>query len=193
MAISSTAPFLLEQTLLRSWIHKARAGDQAAFERILAAHERIVLRTAQRLLANSEDAKDAAQEVFLRLHRKLGRFREEGEFVPWLYRMTVNICLDWKRRSKRAISIDQTLESADWSLNPEQALRAAQERALIVDALRRLPERERLAIVLRDLEGRSTGEVAGILGSAEATVRSQISTGRAKIRKYLFERIGGEK
>lgn len=102
---------------------------------------------------------------------------------------TVNICLDSKRRSRRSIPIEQSREQTDGSLNPEQAMRAAQERSLVIDALRRLPERERLAIVLRDVEGRSTAEVAAALGSSETTVRSQISTGRAKIRKYVLERI----
>ncbi len=189
MAVSFAAHFLLEQTLLRDWIDRAKTGDQAAFERILAVHERMVLRTAQRLLMNAEDAKDAAQEVFLRLHRNLSRFREDSEFVPWLYRITVNICLDSKRRAKRSFSIERTAAATGQALDPEQALRAAQERALVMDALRGLPERERLAIVLRDLEERPTAEVAAILGSSETTVRSQISTGRAKIRKYVLERI----
>jgi RNA polymerase sigma-70 factor (ECF subfamily) len=204
MATPFTAYFMLEQTLgtrttvgetpvrsmLHHWIEKAKTGDQAAFEKILILHERMVLATAQRLLPDAEDAKDAAQEVFLRLHRHLGRFRDDKDFIPWLYRMTVNICLDWKRRSRRSVPIDQIQEAADTSLDPEEALRAAQERALLIAALRRLPSRERLAIALRDLEGRSTAEVAGILGSSEGTVRSQISTGRAKIRRFVLERLG---
>jgi RNA polymerase sigma-70 factor, ECF subfamily len=190
MAVPFTAHLMPEQTLFREWIEKAKTGDQAAFERILILHERMVLRTTQRLLLNVEDAKDAAQEVFLRLHRHLGRFHDDKDFIPWLYRMTVNICLDWKRRSKDGISIEQILEAADASLDPEQALRLTQERALLVAALRRLPERERLAILLRDLEGHSTAKVAGILGSSEGTVRSQISTGRAKIRKFILEQLG---
>lgn len=178
------------RSMLRQWIEKAKTGDQAAFERILILHERMVLQTAQRLLLNVEDAKDAAQEVFLRLHRHLGRFHDDKDFIPWLYRMTVNICLDSKRRSKDNVSIEQTREVTDASLDPEQALRVAQERALLIAALCRLPGRERLAIVLRDLEGHSTAEVAGILGSSEGTVRSQISTGRAKIRKFVLEQLG---
>ena len=70
-------PIRLEQTLLRHWIERARESDANAFERILRLHERMVLRTAQRVLLNEEDAKDVAQEVFLKLHRHLGSFREE--------------------------------------------------------------------------------------------------------------------
>jgi|SRR5579875_341055 len=187
----------LEQSLLRHWIEKAKAGDEEAFERILLAHERMVLRTAQRLLLDTEDAKDAAQEVFLKLHRKLGRFREDGDLGPWLYRMTVNVCLDSKRRGRAGMGIDETAEPRDTALGPEEALRAAQERQLLMTALRQLPERERAAIVLRDLEGCSTAEAADILGSSEGTVRSQISSARVKIKKFVAERLkrpgaGGE-
>jgi RNA polymerase sigma-70 factor (ECF subfamily) len=190
MAVPFTADFTLERTLLRHWIEKAKSGDAAAFERIFVLHERMVLRTAQRLLMNIEDAKDAAQEVFLRLHRNLPRIREDKDLAPWLYRMTVNICLDAKRRSKPNVPIDQTREACDLSLDPEQALRRGQERALLTAALHLLGDRERAAIVLRDLEGCSTAAVAEILGSSEGTVRSQISTGRAKIRKFVLERLG---
>ena len=181
---------MLEESPLRHWISKAKAGDAAAFERIMLLHERMVLRTAQRLLLNSEDAKDAAQEVFLRLHKNLGRFREDKDLAPWLYRMTVNVCLDSRRRSRRGVPIEQEVEPRDPARDPEQAFRAAQERALVTAALRQLPARERAAIVLRDLEGCSTAEAADILGSSEGTVRSQISTARTKIRNFVAERLG---
>lgn len=189
MAVPFTADFLLERTLHRRLIEKAKRGDAAAFELIVLQHERMVLRTAQRLLLDGEAAKDAAQDVFLRLHRNLARFREDKELVPWLYRMTVNICLDERRRARPAVSIDQAPEPCDLALDPEQAVRAAEERALLTEALRQLPARERAAIVLRDLEGRSTAETADILGSSEGTVRSQISTGRVKIRNFVRQRL----
>jgi len=184
-----TGAFMLEQSLLRHWIEKARAGDAAAFERIMRLHERMVLRTAQRLLMNTEDAKDAAQEVFLKMHKNLGRFREDQYLAPWLYRMTVNVCLDSKRRAKACVPMEQAAEPRDSARGPEEALSATQERDLIKAALRQLPERERAAIVLRDLEGCSTAETAGILGSSEGTVRSQISTARVKIRKFVAAQL----
>jgi RNA polymerase sigma-70 factor (ECF subfamily) len=183
------AHFMLEQSLLREWIKKAKAGDLDAFERILILHERMVLRFAQRLLGNTEDAKDAAQEVFIRLHGRLGQFREEGEFSPWLYRMTVNVCHDIRRRRKSSVPIDEQLQILDRAPDPEQAITAAQQRGLIVTALEMLSEHERAAIVLRDMEGCATAEVAEILGSSETTVRSQISTGRAKMRNFIMKKL----
>lgn len=190
MAVPWIGYFMLEQGLLRQLIKEAKSGDVAAFERIVLVHERMVLRLAQRLLLNTEDAKDAAQEVFIRLHRNLNRFQEEKDFGPWLYRMTVNICHDCRRRSPGALSTDLVMEVPDRALDPEQSALLAQQRQLILAALEGLPEREREAVVLRDLEGCSTSEVAAILRSSEATVRSQISTARVKIKKFVMGRPG---
>jgi RNA polymerase sigma-70 factor, ECF subfamily len=190
MAVPLAGAFMLEQSLLRHWIQKARAGDAAAFERIMLLHERMVLRTAQRLLMNSEDAKDAAQEVFLKMHKNLGRFRDNKDLGPWLYRMTVNVCLDSKRRRKAGVPLEEAAEPWDSAPDPEEALSAAQDRTLVNAALRRLPERERAAIVLRDLEGWSTAETADILGSSEGTIRSQISTARTKIKRFIAGQLG---
>ncbi len=162
-------------------------------ERIVILHERLVLRVAQRLLLNPEDAKDAAQEVFLRLHRTLGRFDEEKDLGPWLYRLTVNACRDLWRRSKPNSPIDVARHAPDASPDPEALAVAAQQYRVVLAALGQLSHREREVIVLRDLERRSTGEVARILGSSEGTIRSQLSTGRVKIKNYVTARLGGQK
>jgi RNA polymerase sigma-70 factor (ECF subfamily) len=182
------AHFMLEQDLLREWIKRAKAGDPDAFEYILLRQERMVLRFAERLLGNTEDAKDAAQEVFVRLLRNLGRFREESEFGPWLYRITANVCQDMRRRRKPAVPADE-VEIFDPAPSPEQKLTAAQNHTLLMSALETLSSRERAAIVLRDMEGCTTAEVARILGSSETTVRSQLSTGRVKIRNFLMKKL----
>lgn len=189
MAVPWMAHFMLEQSLLREWIKKAKAGDLDAFERILILHERPVLRFAQRLLGNGEDAKDAAQEVFIRLHGHLSRFREDSEVSPWLYRVTVNVCHDIRRRRKQTSPVNAGLEVLDPAQDPEQPLTAVQERAMLIAALGTLTERERAAIVLRDMEGFTTAEVAWILGSSETTVRSQISTGRVKLRNFIAKAL----
>jgi RNA polymerase sigma-70 factor (ECF subfamily) len=179
----------MEQNLVRRLVKDAKAGDAASFERIVILHERLVLRVAQRLLLNLEDARDAAQEVFLRLHRTLGRFDEEKDLGPWLYRLTINICRDHLRCSKRNVPIETAHDCQDSAPDPEESAAAMQEYRLVLAALGQLSPREREAVVLRDLEGRTTVEVAGILGSSEATVRSQLSTGRVKIRNYLAARL----
>jgi RNA polymerase sigma-70 factor (ECF subfamily) len=177
-----------ETNLLRELIKEAKAGDLQAFERIVILNQALVLRVAQRLLLNGEDAKDAAQEVFMRLHRNLGRFQQEQDFGPWLYRMTVNMCHDIRRRRQPEVSLDGVMEALDLSPSAEEATIVRQQRELVVGALRHLSDREREVIVLRDFEGLSTAEVAEITNSSEATIRSQISMGRVKIRKYIATR-----
>lgn len=179
-----------DTNLLRELIVEAKAGNTSSFERIVVLHQNLVLRVAQRLLLNNEDAKDAAQEVFLRLHRSLGRFKEEQEFAPWLYRITVNICQDIRRRRKQEIALVATVEIPDRSPSSEASILLRQQQELVLAALAKLSDREREVVVLRDLEGLSTAEVANVTGSLETTVRSQISMARVKIRNYLATRLG---
>jgi len=160
----------------------AQAGDLAAFERLMRQHERMVLATAWRLLGNREDAKDAAQEVFLRLYRNLKKVEAAENFAGWLYRVTVNVCHDQQRR--RPITVELTdLPAA--SAGPHQEMAEAERRRVLELSLRMLPEKERAALVLRDLEGLSTSQVARALGSSEATVRSQISKARVKVKDFV--------
>lgn len=192
MAFPSLDPRAPGQDQLRELIREAKRGRTAAFERLVILHEKAVLRFAQRLLLNREAARDAAQEVFLRLYRKIKSIDEGRELWPWLYRTTSNVCFDMLRRARNELSIDLVVEPQVISHNPEEAARVAQQQHLIVEALGGLSPRERQAIVLRDLEGLSTSEVAELLGSSETTVRSQISTGRVKLKSFLLTRMGGQ-
>ncbi|HKA18346.1 MAG TPA: RNA polymerase sigma factor [Blastocatellia bacterium] len=183
---NSVAPSL---TLL---IERAKAGEPAAFEQLVDHHQRKVLSTAWRMLGNREDARDAAQEVFLRVHKYLKSFRTDQEFAAWLYRIVVNVCRDHARKhgyrhqfasfesERDAGAFEELVSNEDVETN---AIRS-QERALVAQALATLSNKERAALVLRDLEGLSTKEVAQALGSTQTTVRTQISSARAKIKLY---------
>ena len=162
---------------------RERAGGRV-FEELVAAHERMVLRTAYRLLGRMEDAQDAAQEVFLRLFRNLGRM--EGDPKAWLYRVTVNVCNDHHRRRMPVAELDE--HRADPAPDPERAVTLDERKRLLMDGLATLRERERTCVVLRDIEGLSTAETAAILGVEEGTVRSHISTARVKLAKYVRSR-----
>jgi RNA polymerase sigma-70 factor (ECF subfamily) len=164
-------------------LERAIAGDVSAFEQILLRYERRVLSVAWRLLGKQEDAQDAAQEVFLRAFRYLHRFDRRRPFEPWLIKMTVNVCHDVgrKRHGYEVLDPDFLRSTSD----PHSDLHSEEQKQILRRALQELPEKERAAIVLRDIEGLSTAEVAEILGSSEPTVRSQISNARLKIRKML--------
>lgn len=150
----------------------------------MAAHERMVVGTAYRLLGRMEDAQDAAQEVFLRLFKNLDRIA--GDPKPWLYRVTVNICNDHYRRRTPVMEPNQ--RQADPAPNPERVMAMDERKKLLMEGLQVLAERERAAVVLRDVEGLSTRQVAEILGVEEVTVRSQISVARVKLAMYVRDR-----
>lgn len=164
----------------------AKAGDIAAFERIVLHHERLVFLTALRLLGRTEDAQDAAQEVFLRLYKHLGRFDEIRGFRPWLYRVTVNVCRDVYRQRRRAtmLSLDDAAQAASPLSDPQAAATDAEQRQVIAAGLATLTPKERAVLVLRDIQGLPTREVARALGTTQATVRSQAATARLKIRRF---------
>lgn len=175
-------------------VRRARAGDGEAFDALMRQHERMVLRTALRLLGRLEMAQDAAQEVFLRMHKYLARFDDEREIGPWLYRMVVNVCHDARRKSgsARSVPIEDIEEPAAThaaAAEIEADMDRTRRRELVARALDTLPQKERAALVLRDIEGLPTSEVARILGSSEGTVRSQISTGRVKVKSFVEEHL----
>jgi len=153
----------------------------AFFDRLVRLHERMVLGVAYRLLGRMEDAQDAAQEVFLKLFQKHRQI--EGDPTPWLYRVTVNVCNDWYRKRTAVAEPDEN--AADPSADALQTITLEERKRLLRDGLLTLGERERAAIVLRDIEGLSTQQVARILGIEEVTVRSQISVARVKLAKYV--------
>jgi RNA polymerase sigma-70 factor (ECF subfamily) len=158
----------------------------AAFDRLMRRYERSVLMTALRFLnGNVADAQDAAQTVFLRLHRSLGQFRSDASFPAWLYRITVNVCHDMNRQLRRRAEVDLAGIACTLPAGAADTTEGDGRRMEAVRAgLARLGEKERAAIVLRDIEGLDTAQVASILGSSEATVRSQISVGRRKLRRF---------
>lgn len=158
----------------------AKAGDRGAFELLMRRYERLVLATALRLLDNPADAQDASQEVFLKLYRGLSQITS-ANIAGWLYRVTVNVCHDMRRRAATA-SEDALAVAND---DPQRDLLEAERRDLVLRSLRRLSGRERQAVVLRDLEGLSTAEVARAMGTAEATVRSHIAQARLKMKEFL--------
>jgi RNA polymerase sigma-70 factor (ECF subfamily) len=153
---------------------------------IVEEHGRLVLKTAYRILKNWEDAQDAAQEVFLRIHRSDAGFDESRELGPWLYRITVNVALDQYRRKRPNVAIEGGFEAEDANPGPEESALLEQQRGILHAAIEQLPRQQRAAILLREIEGLSTDEVARQLGSTAATVRSQVSLGKARLRRILL-------
>ena len=186
------------QTVLTHLLERAVAGDTAAFEQIMIHSQQRVTSVSWRLLGNEADVRDASQEVFLRVFKYLHKFNQDQDFFAWIYTITVNVCRDISRKRRqhedRFTGYPEDSEQGQLapmvaSDNAESALIQNQQRELIARALDTLPEKERATIVLRDMEGLSTEEVARIMKSTATTVRSQISSGRKKIKAYCDQQL----
>ena len=162
---------------------RARGKDVPDFEELLRRYGRQVIMTALRILGNRADAEDASQEVFLRLHKYWRRFDPARAIEPWLYRMAVNAALDL-RRKRRELPLEPMADLVGRE-DSGLAVDRADQRDRMRRALQELPEKMRAAVVLRDIEGLTTKQVAEILGSTETTVRSQISVARLRLREIM--------
>lgn len=183
---------------------RAAAGDDRAFEAIVARYQGRVFRLACRLTSET-DAPDVLQETFLQVYRHLPSFRAESRLGTWLYRIATNAALMLRRTQARrpAEPLDSFLPRFDdQGLHVETpaqlqiASRADEliDRELLAgrarDAIERLPELYRDAFVLRDLEEMPTAEVAQILGVEPATVRQRVHRARLMLRGYLTDLVG---
>jgi RNA polymerase sigma-70 factor (ECF subfamily) len=181
------------QTSLTRLIERAASGETAAFEQLMIHSQQRVMAMTWRMLGNEADARDASQEVFLRVYKYLGRFRQDQDFFAWLYTITVNVCRDIAKKRQhhgdRVVSLTAGTGEGAFAVPAEQegaeeAFLHTQRRELILRAMATLPDKERASIVLRDVEGLTTDEVARIMKSSSTTVRSQISSARRKIKIY---------
>ncbi len=181
-----------EDTAVELEVRRLQAGDMVAFKHLMQRHEPLVFRIGLRMLGNREDAMDAAQEVFLRLYRFREKLDPQRALKPWLYSMTLNVCRDAARKRSRWTKIPLPI-SASVENPAARRMDAALESQIVEEALMLLTERERAAVVLRDIEGLSTKEVAQTMCIREFTVRSLISRGRVKLRRYRDKKLENDR
>jgi len=176
-------------------VEEARRGDQAAFGELVVRYERRVVRVIAQFVRDIELSQDLAQETFLRAYQRLDQFDPARRFGPWLFRIGVNLTLDYLRKRKRRgwwhlftdASADRTPDPA--TDDPRQALDQRQE---VEAVLERIPEKYRTVLVLRDLENFSTSEIAAILNRKEATIRWRLSEARQRFRDLWVRRRDGK-
>jgi RNA polymerase sigma-70 factor (ECF subfamily) len=154
-----------------------------SFEQVFRQRETEILRAAYRIVGNWADAEDVAQETFIRLHKHGVGFPNDMALRSWLYRVAVNLCLDRKRVQRRFEEVPEALAAAGTSA--EAGVIREQQKQAVMTALAALPPKERAAVVLREIEGLSTAEVAAILGSSDVTVRSQVAKAIGKLRSLV--------
>jgi RNA polymerase sigma-70 factor, ECF subfamily len=161
-------------------ISRFKNGDLSAFEEFVRKNEDRIYNICRYMLRDASDAQDAAQDTFLKAYKGLKDFRPDAALSTWLYRIAVNTCLDHRKKFRHdplhgeEVSVD--LPSPDPS--PEGSYHAKRNTEDLRAALRKLPEKLRSAIVLREIEGLSYDEIASVLDISIGTVKSRIARAR---------------
>jgi RNA polymerase sigma-70 factor (ECF subfamily) len=169
---------------LSNLIQRSMAGDQSAFGEIFEQYKNLVYKTAYLMLDNPHEAEDALQEIFVKVYRSLGTYQpSKATFSTWLYRITVNHCLNQKRKPSFAT---ETLEDSRLASQPPHTLEDhfADEQA-IQQALNRLSAKLRAVIVLRYYHDLAYAEIAQILEIPLGTVQSRLNQGMKQIQHAL--------
>ncbi len=160
----------------------------AADETSITVHSRRMFRLIYRIVGNVADAQDLTQEAILKALTRDSQLKDDRKAVQWLNRIAVNTALDFVRKRGRVSFTNLVDPPPAKEENPEQRAMRAQAHDWIETGLQRLSDRERAALILRDVEGMPAAEVARAMGCSTATVRSHIANARIKFRKYREER-----
>lgn len=180
-------------------VERARGGDHDAFRVLVERYQDRVYRLARRILRDDEWARDAAQEAFLKVYRALRDFEGRSGFYTWLYRVTVNLCLDMRRRDRSSLHVewdeeraaksesDGSMDTSAPTAGPLQALERAELRQRMAEAIGALPEDARQTLLLREVDGMSYVEIAQTLQIPKGTVMSRLYHARRKVKQALLD------
>ena len=182
-AVTPSAP--LAPLVDPDWLvlERVAAGDAEAFGKLVERHQERLIRLCARLLNDAEEARDAAQEVFLKAFRGAGGFRPQGQVFTWLYRIAVNHCLNRLRRRSLARFLSLSPAADDEApvfdppdLGPDAERTLAGRRRWLATrrAIEKLPPNQRAALVLAKFEGLSYREIAAVLETTESAVESRL-------------------
>ena len=183
----------------RELIESCKAGDQRAFAEMVLQSQKKVFNIAYRMLGNSEEAKDLAQDVFVSVFNSIKHLREEIKFDSWLTQITLNHCRNrWKYLKRRQYfnsdSLDDPVEAEDGDVpraiydpsdNPETLYEKKMIQELVQRGLQKLKEDQRELLVLRDLQGFSYEEMCKLLGLPEGTIKSKLHRARMDLKQVL--------
>lgn len=188
-------------------IERLRAGDATVVADLASAYGPQIQQLALRYMKNREDAEEVAQDVLLKVYRKIEHFRGDSALSSWIYRITFNAAMSRLRNSKfsrpfevaaedlvRPTDSDrerQPREAADWSSLADEAVLRSQMRERLDEALAALPPIYRIPVVLRDLQGLSTEEASEVLKVKRQTLKSRLHRGRLILRQRLADFSGG--
>lgn len=180
-----------------SLVAQARTGDVEAFTRLVERHQEKVYQVVRRLVQNHEDAADLTQEIWMTVYRSLARFRGKASFPTWVYRIAVNITLNYLRKQKKEkfrLSLDEgrtegkTIGSGDFLTSPSEDF---QLREKLEAAVASLPLPYQSAFILVAYEGMSHRQAAELLGCSENTVAWRMHKARKRLQKQLKPYLSG--
>jgi RNA polymerase sigma-70 factor (ECF subfamily) len=182
-----------------SLVARCQQGDRSAFDALVLRHQQEVFAVALRMLGDRDEAQDVAQDAFVRAYQGLGAFRQEAKLSTWLVSITMNLCRNrrrWWARRKRVIvaSIDERTDTGEGSIghdavdpapSPAVAVEQRERGEQLLEALQLLSDGERTVIVLRDVQGYSYEEIAGVLRCRVGTVKSKLNRARLRLRSIV--------
>ncbi|MBS1867672.1 MAG: sigma-70 family RNA polymerase sigma factor [Acidobacteria bacterium] len=175
-------------------LDRVLAGDAKAFEELVRRHEQRVYRVAMGITANHEDAEEAMQQTFLKVHQHVSEFHGSSKFSTWMTRIAINEALQIRRRRRPNVSLDELQDTKDGSLpkelrdwhdNPAQVFEKTRIREIVEAAIQSLPPLYRDAFVLRDVEGFTTEEAAAALGISQTALKTRLLRARLMMRDAL--------
>ena len=170
-----------------------KRGEESAFTALVIKYREPVFRVARRMLHSHEDASDVAQEVFIRVHRALPRFAGRSQLRTWMFRITVNLCLDFTGRRSRDVLTG--LKELMWEPSPHDNPVEFSERRELGDVIARaidaLPPRQKAMVVLRVYQDLPYADIGRVMGCAEGTVKATMFAAFGKLRRSLAPYVGG--
>ena len=177
---------------LTDLLERCRRGDELAWEVLVRRYQARVYGLAFHFVRNTEEARDLAQDIFVRLYEKLGTFRDEGTFLPWLLRVGRNVCIDHLRRAKArpadsGIPVEDGPDLHDAGPTPEEAWMNDTRKQLVHRALRTLKEPYREVILLKEIQGLKMEEIATMLRLPLGTIKSRSNRARIELARVVLE------
>jgi RNA polymerase sigma-70 factor, ECF subfamily len=174
------------------WMARIREGDMDAFRLLVETHQARVIGTISKMLGSDAESEDLAQQVFIRIWKSAPRYKPTAKFTTWLFRITRNLVFNELRRKRhfvdQAEEIPEPKERAE--KEPDQVLLEEELQVAIQDAINRLPESQRLAIILRRYEEMPYEEIAKVMGTTVPAVKSILFRARAELRQRLAKYLG---
>lgn len=175
-------------------VKRIRKGDIDAFEDIVKKYENKVYGIVFHMMKNQNEVEDLAQEVFLKVYKNLDKFKGESSLYTWIYKITVNLCLDELKKRRNIIYLDEKISVEDGEIDKELPSNERSQEELYEDkelrenlhrCINKLPDKQKMMIVLRDIKGFSYDEIAEITNNKIGTVKSQINRARLRLKELL--------